>query len=78
MTDLPDIPSPCMSICQLDSATGLCRGCFRTVEEIARWTRAGNDERLAILNELKARRRAAGRTSAADNRPRRRRKDSGR
>ena len=59
----PPIPSPCVAICQLDPATGRCIGCLRTVEEIALWPRASNDERMTILGELKARRRAAGRTS---------------
>jgi predicted Fe-S protein YdhL (DUF1289 family) len=63
MADLPDIPTPCTTVCQLDPATGYCRGCLRTAAEIGRWPVADNDERLAILRELKARRRAAGRTS---------------
>lgn len=73
----PPIPSPCVAICQLDPATGRCIGCLRTVEEIALWPRASNDERMTILGELKARRRAAGRTSEADQRPRRRARRAG-
>ena len=66
------IPSPCVAVCQLDPKTGLCIGCLRSMEEISLWPRASNEERLAILAELKDRRRAAGRTSEADMRPRRR------
>jgi predicted Fe-S protein YdhL (DUF1289 family) len=51
----------------------LCAGCLRTVAEIAAWPGATDDERLAIVQRLRSRRRAAGRTSAADSRPRRRR-----
>jgi len=69
---LPDIPSPCVSVCAINPANGQCLGCLRTVEEIGAWPRASNEERYAILQELKERRRAAGRTSAADQRPRRR------
>lgn len=72
MSDLPDIPSPCISVCQLNPATGLCLGCYRTVEEISRWATASNEDRYTMLQELKARRRAAGQTSAADSRQRRR------
>jgi len=72
VADLPEIPSPCIAVCRLDPATDLCLGCFRTVDEIARWPRADNAERLAILDDLKARRRAAGRTSPADGKKRRR------
>lgn len=73
MTTLPTIPSPCIAVCQLDPKSGLCIGCFRTVEEIGVWSTASDAERLEMLNRLKERRRAAGRTSAADSRPRRRR-----
>ncbi len=69
-----DIPSPCVGICRLDPATGLCAGCMRTLAEIAAWPAASGAERLAIVQRLRARRRAAGRTSAADSRPRRRRR----
>ena len=77
MTTLPDIPSPCIAVCQLDPKSGLCLGCMRTAEEIGEWPTASNTDRLAILARLKERRRAAGRTSAADSRPRRRHRISG-
>jgi predicted Fe-S protein YdhL (DUF1289 family) len=67
------IPSPCTGVCRIDPATGLCAGCLRTGEEIAAWLDADQAGRLSILNRLRERRRAAGRTSAADSRPRRRR-----
>jgi predicted Fe-S protein YdhL (DUF1289 family) len=69
-----DIPSPCVGVCRLDPATGLCAGCMRTLDEIAAWPGASGAERLLIVQRLRARRRAAGRTSAADSRPRRRRR----
>jgi uncharacterized protein len=68
-----DIPSPCIGVCQLDAVSGLCAGCMRTLAEIAAWPEASEAERLVIVQRLRARRRAAGRTSAADSRPRRRR-----
>jgi hypothetical protein len=68
-----DLPSPCIGVCTLDPATKRCLGCMRTSEEIARWPNADEAERLAILQSLRQRRRAAGITSAADSRPRRRR-----
>ena len=69
---LPDIPTPCVAVCQIDPETRQCRGCLRTPREIARWPYADNAEKLAIVNELRARRRALGITSEADSRPRRR------
>ena len=68
-----EIPSPCIGVCRLDQASGLCAGCMRTMSEIAAWPGASEQERRAIVQRLRERRRAAGRTSAADSRPRRRR-----
>lgn len=70
---MTDIPSPCVGVCELDPASELCAGCMRTLDEIAAWPEADEAERLAIVGRLRSRRRAAGRTSAADRRPRRRR-----
>jgi predicted Fe-S protein YdhL (DUF1289 family) len=69
---LPDIPSPCIAVCQLDPVTRQCKGCLRTPREIARWPYADNEEKLEILQRLRQRRRALGITSEADSRLRRR------
>lgn len=69
-----DIPSPCVGICTLDPETRRCMGCMRTATEIQRWPNADQGERLKILQSLRERRRAAGITSEADSRPRRRRR----
>jgi predicted Fe-S protein YdhL (DUF1289 family) len=50
--------SPCVSICTLD-ARGLCRGCFRTLEEISGWLRMSGEERWAVLRATDARRAAS-------------------
>ena len=52
----PDAPSPCISVCVLDPASGFCRGCFRTIQEIAGWTMMTKAERLAVLERLPDRR----------------------
>ena len=31
------MPSPCISVCQLDPVSGQCLGCYRTSAEIAAW-----------------------------------------
>ena len=36
------VKSPCIKVCQMDPQRGLCLGCARTLDEIARW---GIDER---------------------------------
>ena len=52
------IPSPCIKDCTLDAGHGLCRGCFRTREEITSWPFLLPMERQALLQELPARRAA--------------------
>ncbi len=47
--------SPCVKICQMDPARGLCLGCARTLDEIARWATLTEAERDRILAELPAR-----------------------
>lgn len=49
------IESPCVNICTLDAYSGLCLGCGRTVDEIARWSTMGTTERGRIMAELPAR-----------------------
>ncbi|MEM7070649.1 MAG: DUF1289 domain-containing protein [Pseudomonadota bacterium] len=71
---LPNIPSPCVGVCQLDDQTGFCKGCLRTSNEIAIWRSTSNAERYQIVQDLRDRRRAMGRTSAADQKPRRRKR----
>ena len=46
--------TPCVNICLLDTETGLCVGCGRTIDEIARWTSMSEQERRAIMAALTA------------------------
>lgn len=32
------MPSPCVSVCRMEPASGLCEGCLRTLDEIACWS----------------------------------------
>ncbi|HKA47061.1 MAG TPA: DUF1289 domain-containing protein [Methyloceanibacter sp.] len=47
--------TPCIDVCQMDATSGLCLGCGRTLDEIARWSAMSNEERRAIMAELPAR-----------------------
>jgi hypothetical protein len=49
------IESPCIKVCTLDARSGLCLGCGRTVDEIARWTAMSGAERARIMRELRGR-----------------------
>ena len=51
--------SPCIRVCVLDPVTGLCEGCGRTREEIGRWYRLTEEERIAIMDTLPERMRRA-------------------
>ena len=53
------IPSPCINVCIMDAGSGLCRGCARTLDEIARWSAMSDVERERIVRELPARKEAA-------------------
>jgi hypothetical protein len=55
-TDDATVASPCTSVCTIDPVTGLCGGCFRTLEEIARWIDFSATEKRTLLASLDARR----------------------
>jgi uncharacterized protein len=59
MTEAPP-PSPCLGICLMDPRTRQCRGCLRTIEEIAHWYEASPAEKRALLALLETRRVVAG------------------
>ncbi len=54
------IESPCIKICTMDAASGLCLGCARTLEEIAAWASLSAEARRAIMAELPRRRARLG------------------
>ncbi|MSO67877.1 MAG: DUF1289 domain-containing protein [Pseudolabrys sp.] len=49
------IESPCVKICTLDARSGMCLGCGRSIDEIARWTAMSAAERVRVMGELPAR-----------------------
>ena len=50
------VTSPCINVCQMDATSGLCRGCLRTLDEIAGWSRASDGEKIRILAAVDQRR----------------------
>ncbi|MCV9938572.1 DUF1289 domain-containing protein [Boseaceae bacterium BT-24-1] len=46
------VSSPCIKVCVIDPVNKLCRGCGRTLQEIAQWSRFSEAERLAIMATL--------------------------
>lgn len=50
------IPSPCISVCRIDPASGLCVGCLRTLDEIAAWGSLADGAKRAIWHDIERRR----------------------
>jgi uncharacterized protein len=50
------VPSPCINVCRVNAATGLCEGCARTIDEIAAWSVMCDDDKRAVWRALPERR----------------------
>ena len=49
------VASPCMSVCQMDEASGWCVGCLRTLGEIAQWGNIDPASKRAIWASIETR-----------------------
>jgi len=49
------VPSPCINVCRMVPATGLCEGCLRTIDEIVAWGRADDDTKRTVWAEIRRR-----------------------
>ena len=49
------VPSPCVNVCQIDAASGLCCGCRRTLPEIAAWQGLDDAAKRKLWHALLAR-----------------------
>jgi predicted Fe-S protein YdhL (DUF1289 family) len=59
------IKTPCNRICVLHPTLGLCTGCGRSLDEIARWVELTEAQRGQIMAQLPARLAAAFGAKAA-------------
>jgi len=50
------VKTPCVQVCAIDAQSGLCLGCFRSMAEIAGWTRLTDAQRDGVLGDLPGRR----------------------
>ncbi len=50
-----EVESPCVKLCVVHPEARICVGCFRSIEEIAGWSRMTPEERRAIMAELPSR-----------------------
>lgn len=58
------VASPCVDVCRMEG--GLCAGCLRTLEEIAAWSQASDEDRRAVLARIEVRRARHEHAAAAD------------
>ena len=59
------IKSPCISICAVDGRANVCRGCRRSLKEIAGWGAMSYAERDEVLRELPSRIESLGDKASA-------------
>jgi uncharacterized protein len=50
-----EIQSPCVKLCVVHPEERICVGCYRTIDEIAGWSRLSHQARDTIMAELPAR-----------------------
>lgn len=53
LTENPN--TPCTKICEMDKEKNLCKGCFRTISEIAVWGMLNEQQKDLIYNEIEKR-----------------------
>jgi predicted Fe-S protein YdhL (DUF1289 family) len=54
------VVTPCVKVCVVDGASGLCLGCWRTLSEIGRWSVMTDAERATVMAALPEREAKAG------------------
>jgi predicted Fe-S protein YdhL (DUF1289 family) len=50
-----EVQSPCVNICMIHSEARLCTGCYRSMDEISRWSVMDEGERAAVMAGLEGR-----------------------
>ncbi len=48
-------PSPCINVCRMSEASGLCEGCLRTIDEIASWSSLDDEQKRAVWDAIEIR-----------------------
>lgn len=46
------VPSPCVSVCRMAEDGSVCEGCFRTLDEIRRWSGLDTQARRIVWARL--------------------------
>jgi predicted Fe-S protein YdhL (DUF1289 family) len=53
------VASPCINVCRMNERSGLCEGCWRTIDEIALWSQLDDEVKREVLQCVAERREAA-------------------
>ena len=46
------VPSPCLSVCRMETHSELCAGCFRTLDEIAAWGQLSDVDKREVWQRI--------------------------
>lgn len=49
------IDSPCIGVCSMDDLSGLCMGCFRTMDEIQNWWDMDDAGKQTVIEQASVR-----------------------
>jgi uncharacterized protein len=63
-SDIP-VPSPCINVCKIHQDSGLCEGCWRTLNEIAIWGTASDTVKREIWQKIHLRQAGANDSNIA-------------
>ncbi|MDE4133242.1 DUF1289 domain-containing protein [Phaeobacter sp. QD34_3] len=47
-----EIQSPCIKLCVVHPEARICTGCYRSIDEITRWSKMSPEARATVMEEL--------------------------
>jgi len=50
-----NVPSPCQAVCRMDASHVFCEGCWRTLDEIRRWSSCSDGEKKLVWTLIEQR-----------------------
>lgn len=50
-----EVQSPCIQICVVHPEERICTGCYRTLDEIAQWSKMTPEARAVVMEDLPSR-----------------------
>lgn len=57
----PQTISPCINVCEID-CNNICIGCYRSIEEIGKWSTSNASEKI-IINAIAVKRKESYKTN---------------